>query len=139
MTSKLYRMLSLPAILTASLAVFGCGSKKEENRGGRSVEIVAEEYRFTPSQITAEPGEELTITLRNQGKMEHSIEFEVPGGNEALERNVPPGETGHMSFTAPSKTGTYPFFSPLGDDRKRGLEGRLDVTSRGTTSRSSRR
>jgi plastocyanin len=132
MTSKLYRILSLPAILTASLAAFGCGSSDEPQGGGRAVEIAVAEYKFTPSQITAEPGEELTITLRNQGKMEHSIEFDVPGSNQALERNVAPGETAHMTLTAPSKTGSYPFFSPLGDDRKRGLEGRLDVTSRGT-------
>lgn len=134
MMSKLYRILSLPVLLSASLAVVGCGSSTpEEHKGGRSVEIRMEEYKFDPSQITAEPGERLDIAVHNKGKMEHSIEFEVPGSNQALERNVVPGQTGHLSFTAPSKEGTYPFFSPLGDDRKRGLEGQLTVHSRAGT------
>ena len=134
MTRKHVLFSSFFAICTTSLALAGCGPHPEKGKDGgtgtpRSVDITAEEYRFTPSKITARPGEQLNIALHNKGKMEHSIEFEVPGQNEALERNVPPGETGHMSFTAPSKTGTYTFFSTLGDDRKRGLEGRLDVES----------
>jgi plastocyanin len=139
MTRKHVLTSSLFAIFTTSLALVGCGDMKHDDTGTagspRTIEITAEEYKFSPSQLTAKPGERLTIALRNNGKMEHSIEFDVPGANEALERNVPPGETGHMSFTAPSKTGTYTFFSPLGDDRKRGLEGRLDVESTSTTKR----
>lgn len=124
---------SLFAICAASLAVAGCGHPADKDEdGGRTIELTAEEYRFSPAQITAEPGERLNIALRNNGKKEHSIEFDVPGENEALERNVAPGDTAHLSFNAPSKAGNYPFFSPLGDDRKRGLEGRLDVTTKQT-------
>jgi uncharacterized cupredoxin-like copper-binding protein len=128
MTSKLYRILSLPALFSASLAVLGCdASTNGEPKEGRAVEIVVEEYKFDPSQITAEPGERLDITVHNKGKIEHSIAFEIPGSKQALERNVVPGQTGHLNITAPSKEGTYLFFSPLDDDRKRGLEGQLTV------------
>jgi plastocyanin len=133
MTSKLYRILSVPALFSVSLAVLGCGgSTKEEPGEGRSVEIIVEEYKFTPREITVKPGEQITIELRNEGKGEHSIEFDVPGNNQALERNVLPGQTGHLTFTAPSKVGRYPFFSPLSDDRERGIEGQMHVTSEAT-------
>lgn len=133
MTSKLYRILSLPALLSASLAVIGCGSSTDGEP--KEVEIRVEEYKFDPSQIIAEPGERLDIAVHNKGKMEHSIEFELPGSKQALERKVAPGQTGHLSFTAPTKEGTYPFFSPLDDDRKRGLEGHLIVRPRAGTGR----
>ena len=130
MTRKLYRIPSLFALFLASLAVAGCGPSTEEREEARSIEIKVEEYKFSPSQITVKPGEELIIELRNEGKKEHSIEFDLPGKKPALERNVPPGQTGHLNFKAPSEPGTYPFFSPTNDDRKLGLEGHLSVTSK---------
>lgn len=137
MTGKHVRVPFFLSICAVQLALAGCGDGGGHDGPPRSIDITATDERFDPSQIKAHPGEELTITLHNKGKKEHSIEFDLPGlnANEALGRNVPPGKSANMSLKAPSKTGTYNFFSPVGDDRKRGLEGRLDVESTPTTTK----
>lgn len=141
MIQKLYRSLSFPLAVGALSMIVGCssggsGEEPETPTGkARSVEITAEEYKFTPSQFTASPGEQLTIALNNKGKMEHSIKFELDGKSASIDRDVAPGTTGHLTITAPSKTGTYIFYSPVDNDRKMGMEGRLEVQSSGTTRR----
>jgi len=133
---KLYRSLSFPLAVGALSMIVGCsGGEEPETPTGkaRSLEITAEESKFTPSQFTASPGEQWTITLNNKGKMEHSIKFDLDGKSPSIDRNVAPGSKGHLTITAPSKTGTYTFYSPVDDDRKKGLEGRLDVQTSGTT------
>ena len=130
MTSKLNRIPFLPALFFASLAALGCASTTEkEHEGARSVEIKVVEYKFTPNTITAHSEEPLDIELDNEGKFEHSIEFDVPGAKPALEQPVPPGKTAHLAIVAPREPGTYTFFSPVGDDRTKGLTGKLLVTS----------
>ena len=138
MISKLYRSLALPLALGAlSVVAVGCSGNEEPTPPpgeSRSLEITAEEYKFVPSLITASPGEKLTITLKNNGKMEHSLKFDLPGAEQGLERNIAPGQTGHLTITAPSKVGSYKFYSPVDDDRNKGLLGQLDVHT-GTTKR----
>jgi plastocyanin len=126
--NKLYRSLALPLALGALTVAAGCGGGDETpppTGTSRSLDIVADEYKFTPSLITASPGEVLTITLKNNGKMEHSLKFDLPGGEKGIEPNIAPSETGHLTITAPSKAGSYKFYSPADDDRKKGLEGQL--------------
>src|SRR5262249_29387077 len=110
---KFYGSLALPLALGALSVVAGCSGGTETARtpgtpgGARALEMAAEEYKFSPSLITASPGEELTIALKNKGKMEHGLKFDLPGGEKGLERNIAPGDTGHVTLTAPSKAGSY--------------------------------
>jgi plastocyanin len=129
--SKLYRSLALPLALGALSLAVGCGEKEEQTNPpsgqARSLEITAEEHKFTPSTITASPGERLTITLKNNGKMAHSIEFDFPSDDQELEREITAGQTGHLTFSAPSKVGQYKFYCTVDDHRQKGEEGYLEV------------
>ena len=130
MISKLYRSVALPLAFGALCVAVGCEGKEETTAPGgeaRSLEITAEEYKFTPSMITASPGERLTITLKNNGKMAHSIKFDLPGSDKGLEREIAAGQTGHLTFEAPSKVGAYKFYCPVDDHREKGEEGQLEV------------
>jgi plastocyanin len=61
---------------------------------------------FTPNTITVSAGQPVTLTLVNNGKLDHS--FTAPDLN--IEVIMPAGTTNQVSFTAP-KAGEYRFYS----------------------------
>ena len=61
---------------------------------------------FTPTTITVTSGQPVTLTLVNNGKLDHS--FTAPDLN--IEVILPAGTTNQVSFTAP-KAGEYRFYS----------------------------
>lgn len=91
------------------------------------LEVVAANLQFTPNEIKAKPGERLQITLVNNGDVPYSIKFELPDGEQELREPVPPGRKAALIFTAPDKVGTYAYFSPMTNQRGRGVSGNLIV------------
>lgn len=91
------------------------------------VEVVAANLQFTPNEIKAKPGERLQIMLVNNGDVPYSIKFELPDGEQELREPVPPGKKAALIFTAPDKAGTYAFYSPMTNQRGRGVTGSLIV------------
>lgn len=91
------------------------------------VEVVAANLQFSPSEIKAKPGERLQITLVNNGDVPYSIKFDLPNGEQELREPVPPGRKAALIFTAPEKAGTYAFYSPMTNQRGRGVTGSLVV------------
>ena len=84
----------------------------------RTVEVVMDDsMRFTPSQLTARPGETLRIVARNAGQMEHELVIGTDaqirehadamkaGGHHSHTNSqavtVKPGETGELVMTFP--------------------------------------
>jgi plastocyanin len=93
----------------------------------REIAIEAKEFGFNPPQFDAEPGQKLSITLVNRGSEPHGMTFELPGGNLALSKPVAAGQRGTLKFSAPKDPGMYRFYSPVADDRTKGMEGQLIV------------
>ena len=93
----------------------------------RRVEITAADFRFTPSQLFAKPGERLIVVLRNAGTNPHSIVFEFPEGRQGLERPLNPGERAQLSITMPWNPGNFVYYCPVGDHRERGMRGVVTV------------
>ncbi len=88
------------------------------------VEIVAYDDRFEPGLIEASVGDELVITLTNEGRDKHNIAFYTEAGGPPLDENsvgpiVDPGKTATTLLTAPA-AGEYVFLDDEAPDRLRG-------------------
>ncbi|MEX1023767.1 MAG: PQQ-binding-like beta-propeller repeat protein [Planctomycetota bacterium] len=93
----------------------------------RRIRVVAKDHEFEPATINVRPGEAVRIELVNQGETKHSIDFELPSGEVALEEPLEPDETGALTFTAPDEADEYTFYCPVGDHREKGMKGKLVV------------
>lgn len=145
--------LSLVAGTLVALMVAACGSGTSatttaaEAGGPPSTDLTVSitEFEFAPNVWTVPAGEEVTITITNDGTLEHewvllkqgvriASEDELPDSEEELEENfveveehAEPGETTTLTFTAPPAD-TYQVICAIPDHFNSGLEGRLTST-----------
>lgn len=124
-------VMAAPVVLGAFMAA-GAACRQETQHQPeavpvRLVEIIAEGDDFNPDRVFAEPGQELIIALRNEGRVPQTIAFELPDTLRVLEERVEPQQREQMRLQAPTVPGSYPFYGPLGDARERGMVGTLIV------------
>ena len=105
-------------------AVVGLNTGQQEVR---QIQVVAENMAYSPNEIRMQPGQSLIVELVNRGDTEHSIEFELPDGEQELVNNVKPGESSTLQFNVPQKTGTYTFYCPVDNHKEKGMTGKLIV------------
>ncbi len=117
-------------------AIFGketTGTDQWANPGEPTFQVVADNFRLSPAQLTVEAGQRFTVTLANHDTRPHSITFDLPGGPVSLDQPVEAGQSRVLLVTAPDKLGTYAFYCPIGSNRGLGLEGKLTVKERTDT------
>lgn len=90
-------------------------------------ELVVQNLAFSPQELKVPSDTRIQITLTNNGEAEVSLVFDLPRGNQELREPVAPGRRAGLIFTTPKKAGTYSFYSPLKNQRDRGLSGTLIV------------
>jgi plastocyanin len=110
----------IPVVLivaTAGLVLAGCGgggSKKASatgaasnsgSSGGSTVNLVAKDFMFEPTTITATANQPITVTIKNEGQAEHNFSIESLKVNKDVEK----GESQTVTFT-PTQSGTIQFF-----------------------------
>ena len=105
-------------------ALVGLEATQQEER---EIDIVATDMDYQPNEIRVQAGQKLSIQLLNQGEEEHSIEFELPGGEKELPNPVPAGQSAILEFYAPEQAGTYTFYCPVDDHKDKGMVGQLIV------------
>jgi plastocyanin len=100
-----------PFLALAVLGATACGDADEEagdtpGDGAESgpVTLEADDFYFEPAQLTAEPGQLLTVKVQNNGAAEHTftvnglgIDEEIPAGKEK-DIEVTSTETGEFEF-----------------------------------------
>ena len=81
--------------------------------------------------LDALPGNTNIIRVINKSASPHGFKIEVNNQSFGLDNPVAPGKTAQFQFTAPPELrgNTGKFYSPVGDDRKRGFEGRVTLLS----------
>jgi plastocyanin len=92
----------LAALIVAALLVGACGEDDDGGSGsgsGDSVELVAQDFSFDPTTLDLPAGEEVTVTLTNEGEAEHSFTVE----DLDVETEAEGGESAEVSFTAPDE------------------------------------
>jgi hypothetical protein len=81
--------------------------------------------------LDALPGNTNIIRVINKSASPHGFKIEINNQSFGLDNPVAPGKTAQFEFIAPPELrgNTGKFYSPVGDDRKRGFEGRVTLLS----------
>jgi len=135
------------SVLIGVLALTACGS----SAGPAEFTVaVKDEFNFDPANLTVSPGQEVTITLSNTGSVGHTFNVlkagldpehlleEQAGEDEHADEGVhdallfdlhevPAGETGSGTFTAPDEPGDYTIVCIVPGHAAAGMVGTLTV------------
>ena len=119
-------------IATAGLVLAGCGgggNKKAEatgaassGGGGATVNLVAKDFQFEPTTVTATAGKPVTVTIKNEGQAEHNFSIESLKVNKDIEK----GESQTVTFT-PTQSGSIQYFCEY-HKNSHGMVGTLNVS-----------
>jgi uncharacterized cupredoxin-like copper-binding protein len=132
-------LLAVAALFVVPIA--GCGGDDDDDDGGTAaatteatqtggggaggtVDLSATDFKFTPSDPTVKAGE-VTFNLTNDGATAHSLEIEGPDGDQEIESDVQPGQSGALKVNL--TPGTYEFYCPVDDHKGMGMEGEITV------------
>lgn len=123
----------LLAAAVVGLLLTACGPQTAE------LEVTLTDFEFTPAQVTVPAGAEVTLTLINDGTLEHEWvlvnqgqTIEAPFGEEDeakifWEGEVEAGQTATFTFTAPQEPGEYQIVCGVAGHLESGMEGTLTV------------
>lgn len=81
--------------------------------------------KFQPNSLKAKPGQQVKVDLKNAGGTIHS--FIAPTLGVATKVTVNGGQSGSVTFTAPSQPGTYFFWCPEPGHAEAGMTGQVVV------------
>ena len=150
---KLFTLFVALAVVSLAAAGVGCGGGDDDEGtttgaatagGGKPVEIIMDDYKFTPAKATA-PAGQVTITAPNEGDVEHELEIlktdqdpasfpvsgetvdvealEEKGAEEIVELFAEPGESDEA--TVDLEPGTYAMLCNLPGHYQKGMYGTL--------------
>jgi len=106
---------------TASKPTASVSSQKEAVP--KEIQITGTEYAFSPNTITINRGDKVILTLRNMGTMPHNLAIE---DMQVVTKTIQNGQSDQIEFIA-SQSGSFVYYSGVGIDRTRGMEGNLEV------------
>ena len=72
--------------------------------GGTSLELAAQDNSFSPAELSAPAGEEVTVTFTNEGNNPHTFSSEDAGFDSD---NVESGDSAEVTFTMPEEETTF--------------------------------
>lgn len=124
------RRISLIALLVALVALLTAGIANAQG-STTSFTITATEFKFDPAQVTVPINTPIQFTVKNAGKTEHNVKFELPSaGIEQIlfAQNLKPGETKTGSFTF-TKAGSWEMYCPVDGHEDLGMKGTVMVVA----------
>ena len=137
---------TLAALVTALVALAGCGGDDDKNDdGGLKKDVVtvghnqpiafgADEYSFEPKKVTVNAGTAkpsvVRFVLRNNGSLAHDLHVQKDGQDLGGTAIFAPGKV--ESGQATLGPGTYEFLCTVGDHASLGMKGTLIVTTQKT-------
>src|SRR5438067_5597070 len=87
-----------------------------------SVSIAASEFKFSPNSIQVAVGQKVTLTLQNNGVVEHDVT--IPTAGFSLLARAGQTATGDFTFDKP---GVFDFFCSIPGHKDAGMKGSLTV------------
>ena len=121
MSRRLYAIVLLMALAAVFIAACGGGAAKPQPV---SITVVATDIKFDASEWKVKTGVEVSLTLKNEGALEHSWVVKLPSGDKMV--HVKAGETNTLKFTAPAE-GTYDVICDVLGHKEAGMVGKLIV------------
>ncbi|MBP3950108.1 cupredoxin domain-containing protein [Bacillus suaedae] len=98
-------------VVAAVLLIAGCSSS-ESSSSGMTVEVEGVDFAFEPSEVTIPQGEEVTLTLTNNGSIFHNLlidNVETEEGQQDIVLEAEVNEEDSITFTA-TEAGTYEIY-----------------------------
>lgn len=139
--SKVIKAGGTALAVAGALALAGCGgddgttasstsSSTEQTTasgggGGESVPVSETDYAIDPQNPTVKAGT-VSFDVSNDGQVVHSLEVEAPSGDQELDQDLQPGDTGTLEVDL-SKAGTYRWYCPIDSHADQGMEGEITV------------
>ena len=110
-------------VVALALALGACGkSKSKAASSGSGTTVEGYDFRFDPKALNVKTGQKVTLTFKNEGKVEHN--FSV--SSASVDKDAENGKTVSVSFT-PDQAGKIQFFCKY--HKSRGMVGTLDVSA----------
>lgn len=109
-------MLLLTVVIALSLVLTACGGGSAPST---NLKVEFTDFAFNPNKFVVPAGQEITLTAKNAGAVEHEfviMKFGTTVGDDFgdededniyWEVEVMPGESATVTFTAPSEPGEY--------------------------------
>jgi plastocyanin len=112
--------------LITLLALAGCGSAGAPVRtSDTSFTVTLDEYTIRPQELHVPSGKQLTVTVRNDGRLAHTFRIRGRTRNVLALTAIKPGETKTKSFKL--GPGTYTMYCILANHEELGMNGKLAV------------
>jgi uncharacterized cupredoxin-like copper-binding protein len=93
--------------------------------GASTIDVSETDFKLNPADPTVQAGT-VTIKATNDGQVPHSIEVEGPSGEQKLESDLAPGDSGTLTVDL-SKPGTYEWYCPVDSHKDMGMQGEITV------------
>ncbi|MBI3942734.1 MAG: cupredoxin domain-containing protein [Chloroflexi bacterium] len=140
--------LLLFVVITSIMLLSAC-APRASNAAHAQLTVEAKDIAFTPINLTTKAGEEVEVTLKNVGALEHDFTIQkISLNGEAHSENTehdassmghmdeePPvhvvanaGKTASVTFT-PSEPGEYEYFCTVTGHKEAGMLGKLQITA----------
>jgi uncharacterized cupredoxin-like copper-binding protein len=119
----------LIALLVACSGGTGGGTQAPASgsTGGKSTNVSATEFQFSPNKFEGKVGEKITFKVTNKGTVEHNFVILSPDGSQELTKiSTQPGETKSLEFT-PTEAVTYQIDCNIAGHKEAGMTGELVV------------
>lgn len=114
------RLIILIALTASGVsALGGCGSSKSGSAA--TVKMEADDFYFEPADVEATVGKATTLTIENEGKVEHNFSITELG----VTKDIEAGKKANLAFT-PKQSGTLQFFCKY--HVAQGMKGSLGVS-----------
>lgn len=110
------------ALFALLAALSGCGSSPAVREPDGTVEITLRDFRMTPQQVRSQAGD-LTIIVRNEGRLPHNLRIRGIGGTRVKVRTMLPGASAARVVRLPK--GDWRMFCSLANHEELGLYGTL--------------
>lgn len=121
------RTVTLLALALAALALPACGGEEPPlvQVRGTEVEITLDDFLIRPQRLAVRPGERLTVSVTNRGRLGHTLRLRARDRNVLAFTTIKPGETKRR--TVRLGRGTYTMYCALANHEELGMYGTLTV------------
>jgi hypothetical protein len=101
----------------------------DQQQTARNVSVIINASGFMPNvlRLDGNPGDKVRVSVTNRDKAPHGLRIKVANLEFGLDQPLAPGQSAEFEFTMPAKGGLGSFFSPVGQDRAKGFQGRAII------------
>jgi Cupredoxin-like domain len=124
----LFRFSSIAALALAAAACGGSSKSSAPKKvaPGKPIQEIAieeSEFKLDPDEVELDRAGIYRFHAINVGKKVHALRIKGPGGVSAVTARLRPGQSTTVDV-AVRKKGTYTYFDPVADHKRKGMVGR---------------